>query len=979
NNGGATLTIALLPGNSAINTGDNSNCPATDQRGVTRPQGGTCDIGAYEYQFIAPTISAAFSPNPVALDTPSTLTLTISNPNASTPLTGVAFSDSLPTGPGAMVVASPNGLTTSGCGTPTVSADPGSANITFSVGTISGPTCTVSVNVTESTLGTYSDVSSVVTASEISGTTTASASLTVNQVAADLSVTNAVATSYTPGSPLTFTIVVTNSAGSPNAAPNVTLNDVWTPSQFTAAGMSWTCAAGPGATCPAPGTDTTGNFTTGAFTLPANIADTFTVTGTVAGTTTDAISNTASVGSPSIVDPTPANNTATAMSGKPHADLAVTNSAASTYAPGSTLTYTIVASNAGPNSANNVTLNDMWTPAQFTGAGLSWTCVAVNGATCPAASGTDTSGNFITGQFSLPLGGTATFTLAGTVASGVSSAISNIATVASTATSDSNMANNTATATSSAASADLAVTKSGPGSVLAGSNITYTIAISNNGPDTAQSVSLTDTLPANTTFVSEAQSAGPTFACTNPAVGATGTITCTANTLANGASASFSVVLNVNSATPDATTLTNSASVISSTGDPNTANNTATSSGTVVAKADLQVTKTGPSSAYPGQNISYTITVSNTGPLSAQAVSLTDNVPANTTFVSESQSAGPAFNCSKPAINALGTVKCTLSTLAVGASATFSVVVKLNASVADNTTITNTATATETTTDPNPANNHASATTNVQSHADLSVTNRGPAQTIPGSSVSYTVIAHNAGPNAARSVTLSDTVPTNMTFVSAAQTVGPAFLCSRPPVGGTGTLHCTLGSLVSGQTAIFTVVLEVNNGLANGTLLTNTASVSATTADPNSANNTSSATTVISIQADLAVKASGPATAPPGGTVSYSITLTNSGPDSAQSVTLTDNLPATNISFVSEAQTGGPAFVCTKPAAGGTGAVTCTLASFASGATATFTIVAKVKVGTAANTILKNTASVTSANTDPNGGNNSASVSTTVS
>jgi len=48
NNGGATWTRALLPGSQAINAGDNIGCPATDQRGVLRPQGGTCDIGAYE-------------------------------------------------------------------------------------------------------------------------------------------------------------------------------------------------------------------------------------------------------------------------------------------------------------------------------------------------------------------------------------------------------------------------------------------------------------------------------------------------------------------------------------------------------------------------------------------------------------------------------------------------------------------------------------------------------------------------------------------------------------------------------------------------------------------------------------------------------------------------------------------------------------------------------------------------------------------
>jgi hypothetical protein len=66
-NGGATLTHALLAGSPAINAGDNSGCPATDQRGVSRPQQGTCDIGAYEY---VPPATPAPTPKP-ALTTAS--------------------------------------------------------------------------------------------------------------------------------------------------------------------------------------------------------------------------------------------------------------------------------------------------------------------------------------------------------------------------------------------------------------------------------------------------------------------------------------------------------------------------------------------------------------------------------------------------------------------------------------------------------------------------------------------------------------------------------------------------------------------------------------------------------------------------------------------------------------------------------------------------------------------------------------------
>jgi len=48
-NGGNTLTFALLVGSPAINAGSNTGCPATDQRGMRRPLLGVCDIGAYEF------------------------------------------------------------------------------------------------------------------------------------------------------------------------------------------------------------------------------------------------------------------------------------------------------------------------------------------------------------------------------------------------------------------------------------------------------------------------------------------------------------------------------------------------------------------------------------------------------------------------------------------------------------------------------------------------------------------------------------------------------------------------------------------------------------------------------------------------------------------------------------------------------------------------------------------------------------------
>jgi CSLREA domain-containing protein len=78
NNGGPTLTRALLAGSAAINAGSNSGCPSFDQRGVARPQGLVCDIGAYELAPPNATTSAASSVGTSG----ATLNGTAGNPDA---------------------------------------------------------------------------------------------------------------------------------------------------------------------------------------------------------------------------------------------------------------------------------------------------------------------------------------------------------------------------------------------------------------------------------------------------------------------------------------------------------------------------------------------------------------------------------------------------------------------------------------------------------------------------------------------------------------------------------------------------------------------------------------------------------------------------------------------------------------------------------------------------------------------------------
>jgi uncharacterized repeat protein (TIGR01451 family) len=128
--------------------------------------------------------------------------------------------------------------------------------------------------------------------------------------------------------------------------------------------------------------------------------------------------------------------------------------------------------------------------------------------------------------------------------------------------------------------ADLSVTKTVTTTpVIADTNETYILTISNNGPFDAQNVILTDAIPANTTFISLVQNTGPTFTCTSPPVGETGTVSCSLATLTVGTSASFTMVVRMSPV--DVSSITNTVSVNSSDIDPNAANNRATATSVV--------------------------------------------------------------------------------------------------------------------------------------------------------------------------------------------------------------------------------------------------------------------------------------------------------------------------------------------------------------------------------------------------------------
>jgi uncharacterized repeat protein (TIGR01451 family) len=372
----------------------------------------------------------------------------------------------------------------------------------------------------------------------------------------------------------------------------------------------------------------------------------------------------------------------------PQADLSITKTdSPDPVAVNTTLTYTVTVTNNGPAPATGVTVTDTL-PAHVTFGSASSTV-----GTCTQAAGMVTCnvGN---------LASAASATITITVTPTATGSITNTARVTGTS-SDPNNANNTATATTSVqVPADLQIVKTVEqgNPVLHGSVMNYKLAVTNNGPAQATNVVVTDTLPANVTFISVMASSPGSCSYT----AATRTVRCTFSSIMAGPSKAKTVTIKV---TPTQVgTLSNTATVTADQPDTNPGNNSSTVQSTVVPSADLSLTTTdSPDPVRRNNTLTYTLKLNNLGPDSAINARVTDTLPAGTTFVSATASQG---TCTGTA-----TVTCTLGTLA--SAATVTVTIKVTPTVTG--TITNNASASSDTGDPDPGDNNASATTKVNS------------------------------------------------------------------------------------------------------------------------------------------------------------------------------------------------------------------------------------------------------------------------
>jgi uncharacterized repeat protein (TIGR01451 family) len=951
---------------------------------------------------LPPSITKMFAPSPILAGGISRLTFTITNPNPNDAVSGVNFGDTFPTSPGAMVVAGTPSQSTSGCGAPTFNPVGGAASITFSGGAIAaGGTCTVALNVTAPATGTYNNTSSpvshIINAQTVNGNT-AMASLVVNPPHPSIGLLKQVASpnpgppwhsfvAIASGSDVYYQFTVENTGDVPLTLGATTLTDNNVDVSTCNAGFSGTilpvavpandnhivtCVVGPVASTPGSHTNTasatatfSGNpvnspndsatyattgltlvksatetsFTNSGDTLhysylvtnsgfaplqgPVTVSDdhttvtcpavstvgdldnfldpgesiTCTATYTVTGTDVASfqVTNTATASADGVTSNSSSKMVPLSTSADVSIDKSLTTSAP--FLTGGTVNYTLTVANGGPSTATNIQVTDMptnLTITNVTGSG----CAALPCTIASLASGANTQ----------------IFVTATTNAAG---AFDNSASVTATQP-DPNLGNNTdntGNGGTAVNSADVSITKTldTAGPYVNGESIQYTIVVANAGPSTATNVQVTDT-PTHMNI-------------TNVSGGGCSAFPCTIASLASGANVTITVTATITSTG----IFDNSASVTATESDPVPSNNTDNTNnfGGASNTADLQVTKTlntaGPFVA--GQSITYTISVHNAGPDAALLVSINDT-PTNLTITNVTGSGCSAFPCTPSPPNLSATLTDTVTvTATINAVGAFD----------------NSATASSNSHDPDLSNNTdntGNGGTAVDS-ADVSITKTldtaGPY--FNGGSIQYTIVVANAGPATATNVQVTDT-PTHLNITNVSG-------------GGCSAFPCTIASLASGANVTITVTATITS---TG-IFDNSASVTATEFDPNTANNIDNtnnfggASNTADLQVTKTLNTAGPFVV--GQSITYTISVHNAGPDAALIVSINDT--PTNLTITNVTGSGCSAFPCTPSPPNLSGTLTDTV-----------TVTATINAAGS----FDNSATATSNSHDPNPSNN---------
>lgn len=684
--------------------------------------------------------------------------------------------------------------------------------------------------------GTIDNTASVTTGNDGSGSSQAS----VVVQCPDLGVVKSGNGPLNAGDDATFTIVLTNHGL--GAAHDVTLSD-----QLPAG--TWTLGGADAGDC----SISASNLLSCDFgTVAGSATRTITLTTTTTADDCGTINNTVTVGASNEPDSDQFPNSDDASIVVNCPDLGVEKSGSAPLSAGETATFMITMTNHGTGTAYDATLTDQLPSG-------AWTLGGPDAADC-AISAT----NLLSCDFGdIASGASRTITVSKTTAPADCGTIHNDVTVSASNEPDSDQFPNSDSADIVVNCPDVTVVKTGNGTISAGEVASFGITVSNLGPGSASDVTLTDQLPSGSWTLGGTNAA-------DCAISASNLLSCDFGDLANGASRS--ITLSRETTAEDCGTIPNTANVAASNeADADTDNNE--SSATITVDCPLIViTKTADDPVVnAGDQIGFTVTVTNTGDGSAFGVAVTDVLPtiAGLSWSIESQTGGWSIDA--------GALKFGPATLASGASASVHITSDTSADTCGNVP------------------NLASVIFNGGSGSDdSSVAVECPDISVEKSAVLTPI---NAGANAIFNITVvnSDDEGTGTAYDVVLTDVLPSGIDWDVDNGvdcsiAAGTLTCNVGTLEPGES--FTVTVAGTTSVADCGEIPNLASAtSSNEADEDTANNSDGAVIDV-LCAEIGVsKIADAESVDAGDEIGFTVTITNDGAGAAGGLTFTDNLP----------------------------------------------------------------------------------------
>lgn len=654
-------------------------------------------------------------------------------------------------------------------------------------------------------------------------------------LASDIAVTKIVNNS-TPqvGSTVTFTIVAINNG--PLGATGVVVNDIL-PTGLTY--VSHTVSTG---------TYTPGTGVWSIGTLANGASRTMTITATVTPDAIPSRTNTAVV-SGNEPDSNPNNNTASATVNPLYANLAVVKTVNnSTQTVGQNVVFTILASNLGPSNATGVVMNDLLP------AGLVYVSHTASAGTYNPGTGVWTIG-------SLANGASRTLTITATVTSAGLPQVTNVATITGNEY-DPFLQNNTSLVTVTPQLSDLVVIKTvDNGAQQVGSNVVFTIVARNDGPTANTGVVVNDALPAGLNYVSHTTSTG-TY---TPGSGVW-----TIGSLSVGQQQTLTITATVTGAAVP--TVVNTATIGGNVFDPNLSNNTSSISVSPNLAVDLGIVKTANNTTpLLGQNITFSLVVTNYGPQNGTGVVAQDLLPAGLIYVSHSTATGTYTP---------GTGVWAIGNLANGATATLTITATTTQPAVPS--VTNVGIVSGNESDPNLTNNTDPETITPNVVTDLRIVKTVDNSTpVVGNNVTFTVVVYNDGPSNATGVLAYDLLPPGLVYLSHTTSTGIYI-----PITGLWTI----GNIPNGGSRTLTITAATT--LTAGANVINVATVEGIENDPNLTNNVDQEPITIRSGADLQIVKTVNKTTPKiGEVITFTLVATNNGPENANGVVITDELP----------------------------------------------------------------------------------------